>query len=238
LARLFVLHLPAGAFNIIYMNIIQAYHSASNTQKTTTWLFLSLYMLILGIFIMLVSMSTIEETKLKAAADSIKGALSFGVFDEQHIDRGGENISGARLINRINETLANDMAIATLFITQSGLTLYVNFAGDDMFVAGSASILRPRVAVLTRIAGLIKTSDENWRYEVVITVPTDYVSRNTMPEIETLAVQRAAELMRVFASRGVPLTLIKAGVRKMPTSDIQLIFRAVPYEQTGGQGDL
>ncbi|MCL2673635.1 MAG: hypothetical protein FWF01_04560 [Alphaproteobacteria bacterium] len=213
--------------------------NAQMVNKQTLWLFLALYILLMGIFIVLFSISVVLEDRARKVTESVRHSL-------QPLTMSGERnlpvnhlVEGARLIIRLNEILNNDRSVTRVQLAQSGLILHANVNVDAMFSSGSSVMLRPQVVTLRQVAGVLRSRSESWRYEININMPLDYVDARQLPMVETLAKQRAAEVMRVLVDGGVPFSMVSVSVRRTDSPEMVLVFKAIKVtdQDTGNIGE-
>jgi len=168
--------------------------------------------LLLTFFVLLLSMATLDQRKIKEALGSLQGAL--GVLESgQKTEIGKEEIlsrlefveqakqSQSRMLSGIRNYIeqANLSSAVSVIKTDKGIS--VRIMDSVLFESGSATLLDSAKFILEKLAGVIKDSP----YYVMIEGHTDDIPISTarFPSNWELSTARAISVAKFFISQGV-----------------------------------
>ncbi|GHU00456.1 hypothetical protein FACS1894186_1040 [Alphaproteobacteria bacterium] len=200
----------------------------ARTESQTLWLFLSLYLMLLGFFIVLSASATFDAGKAKAASESLNAALSSVRPVSLALGDDDDDPQGARLLARLAGAARLDPSVSAA-PSGNGLDLAIFVPVEAMFHAGSPSIKPGRNALLDRLAGILRNAGQSeWRYRLSAIVPAAYAPDGRLPATPTLASARAAELLRAMVRRGAPPASLSAGIARADGDRVGLYVAASP----------
>ena len=195
----------------------------------TIALFLGLYLVVLAFFILLVTISTLEETKSKKVMDSLSSAFTSIVPPSADLRtfkaKDGDVLAGQEFQQQITGIFSTELAIDQVETVQPGRQMRLMLAADSLFFQGEDRIRESMYPLLDRTVAALSNRPAGLRYdmEFVIGTPTS-ADGKTMPTTETLEVKRAGAFARAMNERGIPPDSISVGMRPGHENQIVIWF--------------
>lgn len=193
----------------------------------TTALFLSLYLLVLAFFIVLVSISSLEEVKSKAVMNSLTSTFSsllpttdLNVFSS----REGQILAGKAFQEQITSIFATDIQVAKVEVLQPGRLMQVTMDSDSLFQPGTTDIREAQVPLLDRVVANLSANTPGLRYDLEFIIGSPYATDHNLPITETLETDRAGAFARAILARGAPPSNIAVGIEPGDAGKIVLRF--------------
>lgn len=220
---------------------------AAQGGDTTLSLFLALYLLVLAFFILLVSISSVEDVKTSAVRDSLTSTFAtvlptsadLTVFQAKE----GEVMAGQRFQEEVTGIFATQLQIAKVEVVQPGKLMRVVFPSDSLFFAGEIRIREASVPLLDRIVASISSRPPGMRFDLQFVIGAKYALDNTLAIGETLEMRRAGAFARELLSRGAPPDSISVGMEPGDPGEIVIWFHTlaedegrVSFEPAPGEG--
>ncbi len=184
----------------------------------TIALFLGLYLVVLAFFILLVTISTLEETKSKKVMDSLSSAFTSIVPPSANLQsfksKDGDVLAGQEFQQQITGIFATELGINKVETVQPGRQMRLVMASDSLFFQGEARIRPAMYPLLDRTVAALSNRPLGLRFdlEFVIGTPT-LADGKTMPVAQTLEVARAGAFARAMFERGIPPDSVSVGMR-------------------------
>ena len=195
----------------------------------TIALFLGLYLVVLAFFILLVTISTLEETKSKRVMDSLSSTFTSIVPPSADLRtfkaKDGDVLAGQEFQQQITGIFATELGIDQIETVQPGRQMRMILAADSLFFKDEARIRPAMYPMLDRTVAALSNRPAGLRFdmEFVIGAPTA-ADGKTMPTEETLEVQRAGAFARAMNERGIPPDSISVGMRPGHVDQIVIWF--------------
>ncbi|HER26288.1 MAG TPA: hypothetical protein ENI69_04185, partial [Rhodospirillales bacterium] len=175
-------------------------------------LFLGLYLLILAFFIMLVSISTLEEVKTKAAMKSLSATFtsilppSLDLTAVSSTD--GAVLAGQNFQQQITNMFSTTIQVSKVDVIQPGRLMRIRLKADVLFEADSAQV-RPSVQpLMDRIVAAVSGRPPGQRFDMEFVVES-----TSATDIEqTLEMLRAGNFARDMLARGLPPDSLAVGL--------------------------
>lgn len=177
--------------------------------------------LLLTFFVLLLSMASLDQRKIKQALGSLQGAL--GVLESgQKSEMGKEEIlsrldfvtkakkSESKMLSGIRNYIEQSNLSSTVSVVKTEKGISVRIMDSVLFGPGGADVLDSAKPVLEKLAGIIKDSP----YNVAVEGHTDDIPISTAryPSNWELSTARATSIAKYFISIGVkPDTLSVSG---------------------------
>jgi len=186
--------------------------------SNTIALFLGLYLVVLAFFILLVTISTLEETKSKKVMDSLSSAFTSIVPPSADLrtfkSKEGDVLAGQEFQQQITGIFATELGIDRVETVQPGRQMRLILASDSLFFQGEARIRPAMYPLLDRAVAALSNRPAGLRFdlEFVIGTPT-LADGKTMPIAQTLEVARAGAFARAMNERGIPPDSVSVGMR-------------------------
>lgn len=194
----------------------------------TIALFLGLFLLVLAFFIMLVSISTIENVKSKEVMDSLTSTFSdlmTPVTDPtDFVSMQGEILAPEEFQERIASVFSTDVAVDRIKVIQPGRVMRVDLQAPELFEDGAAALRPGRTELIDHVVTSLSASQKNIRFEMAFLIGSTTPGSNRLPTNQTLEVSRAGSFARTVLERGAPASSISVGIRDGAPSDITIFF--------------
>lgn len=188
---------------------------------------LSLYLLLLAFFVVLNTISRVEEARLKAVSGSLNETFAAVGLPADHSLRitsnEGEVLADAVLFQRLGSLIKTELAIAEVTEITLGRTLEVSVAQSALYVADQAAIAPEHRQLIDDVARAVRQPPRDMRYDVEILLSSE-------PGNE-LAVARAAYLADVFTAAGVAKRSLLAGLERGGSGKLKLRFHVRPSRE-------
>lgn len=207
---------------------VQIEQAEDGTDHTIA-LFLGLYLVVLAFFILLVTISTLEETKSKKVMDSLSSAFTSIVPPSAELRtfkaKDGDVLAGQEFQQQITGIFATELGIDQVETVKPGRQMRLLLASDSLFFQDEARIRPAMYPLLDRTVAALSNRPMGLRFdlEFVIGTPTQ-ADGKTMPTEESLEVQRAGAFARAMNERGIPPDSISVGMRPGHVGEIVIWF--------------
>lgn len=212
------------------MNDFERMATAKAGGGNTIALFLGLFLLVLAFFILLVSISTIENVKSREVMNSLSSTfanLVAPVTDPtDFVSAKGEILAPEEFQKRITGVFSTDIAVDRIKVVQPGKVMRIDLQALELFEDGK-SILRPgHENLLRRIVSSLKANPNNIRFEMAFLIGNAPAENGDLPTTQTLSVSRAGSFARALIERGAPENTLSVGIRDGAPSDVTIHFYA------------
>jgi len=180
-------------------------------------LFLALYLLVLAFFILLVSISTLEDVKSQAAMDSLSSSFTTILPPSLQLtavsNSEGEVLAGQQFQERVTNIFSTTIQVTSVDVIQPGRLMRVQLDSDILFESGTAKIWESNHPLLDRIVASLSGRPPGFRFDMEFIIGSSYQEGNIMPVEQTLEMSRAGAFVRAMMSRGVPPDSIAVGIQ-------------------------
>lgn len=191
-------------------------------------LFLGLYLLVLAFFILLVSISTLEEVKSKAAMDSLSSTFTTILPPSLHLtadsSADGKVLAGQQFQEQITSIFSTTIQVSKVEVIQPGRLMRVSLNADILFEPGKAKIRETYLPLLDRIVASLSGRPSGQRFDMEFVISSPYTSGKNLPIGETLEMSRAGVYVRDMMARGVPPDSVSIGIKSGPPTEIDIWF--------------
>ena len=191
-------------------------------------LFLGLYLLILAFFIMLVSMSTVEKAKSKAAMESLSATFTSILPPSLNLTAltrsEGDALAGQQFQQQITNIFSTTLQVSKVEVIQPGRLMRVQLKADVMFKPGSDEIRNSSYALMDRIVASVSGRPPGVRYDMEFVIASPYITGTDLPTKQTLEISRAGNFARQMMTRGLPPDSVAVGLKHGTTGDITIWF--------------
>ncbi|MFT5438805.1 MAG: hypothetical protein ACI9MJ_000666 [Alphaproteobacteria bacterium] len=181
---------------------------------------LSLYLLLLAFFVVLNTISRVEDGRRQAVSGSLSETFaSVGIPSDRTIrftSNEGELLGDAAYLQRLGSLIKTEFSIAKVTQTTAGRLLEVTFSLNELFVSDANVIAPERRPLIDNVAAALRTVRPEWRYDVEILVGADPGN--------ALAMARAASLAKLFVAAGIQKRRILAGLVRGDPGNLRLRF--------------
>ena len=204
---------------------------------STIALFLGLYLVVLAFFIMLVTISSVEESKSSSVMNSLNTTFTTVVPPSAALDpfqsKDGEIVAGQEYQEQVTKIFSTSLAVAKVEVVQPGRLMRVTFEPAQLFYDDEVRIRETADALLDQIVATVSSRRAGLRndLEFVINTPNE-PGKKTMSTKQTLNMARAGSFAREMSSRGLPPDSLAVGLRPNRSSQIVMWFYTRDVEET------
>ncbi|MEE8394387.1 MAG: hypothetical protein V3R66_08585 [Rhodospirillales bacterium] len=206
---------------------IPQHHIEKSGSQSTIALFLALYLLILAFFILLVSISTLQDVKAKAAMTSVTTTFSNilppSVELKAFSTEEGEVLAGQAFQEEVTNIFATAIQVAKVETVQPGRLMRVLFPADALFFPGKTEIRQGQFPFLDRIVAALSNRPPGVRYDMEFVIGSPFTGGKNLPIGQTLEIARGGVFARELRNRGAPPDSISIGL--MPGNADEVIIR-------------
>jgi hypothetical protein len=199
------------------------------SSKTGT-LYLSLFLLILAFFIVLVSISRVQETKTNAVKASL-GTTFTKVMDSSVSDftvKDSDDPAGKEFQEEITTIFTTHLQVAKIEIVQPGRLMIARMPASSVFLKNTSE-LNPSIFVfLDRTVAILGSRPLGTHFDMqfIVGAPEGILSVK-----QTLEMKRAGSFARGILSRGAPPDSLSVAL--MPGEPEQITIRFYVRSQIG-----
>lgn len=194
-------------------------------------LFLGLYLLILAFFILLVSLSTIEERKARAVMDSL--SATFAGTERPAGSIGGIR-EGDRLLLTQQELIGAFSALVRVVevdVVKPGQLMRIGLPEAVVFEPGTVGPRAALTPIVDRVVAALSSPPAGLRIETEL-----MIERGNTREARMLAAARADALVRGLIARGAPPARVSIALAKGAQARVWLTFRIDDERPTSANG--
>lgn len=210
------------------MNDFERMATAKGGGGNAITLFLGLFLLVLAFFILLVSISTIENVKSKEVMNSLTSTFSDLVTPvtdpTDFVSMQGEILSPEVFQERIASVFSTDIAVDRIRVIQPGRVMRVDLQALELFVDRTATIRPGHNGLIDRIVASLSANPKGIRYEMAFLIGSTTPESVDLPTSQTLEISRAGNFARTLIERGAPPNAISVGIRDGAATDITIHF--------------
>ncbi|MEK9673498.1 MAG: hypothetical protein VW268_13525 [Rhodospirillaceae bacterium] len=201
----------------------------------TTWLFLSLFLLVLAFFIMLVTISALEDFKSKSVMESLTSTFTSIVPPSTDPTRfkskEGEIITGQQYQETITDVFATAIQVAKIKVVHPGRLMQVQLPARELFVEGQARLQPTKFDLLDRIAAAASGRPPGLRFDLEFIIGSRVGDDGGLPESQTLELARAGAFAREMFDRGLPPDSMAIGLEPGDPDQVTMWFHIRGVEE-------
>ena len=205
--------------------------------SNTVALFLGLYLVVLAFFILLVTMSTLEESKSKKVMDSLSSTFTSIMPPSADLQtfksKDGDVLAGQEFQQQVTGIFATALGIDKVKTVQPGRQMRLMLESDALFFANEARIRPAMYPLLDRTVAALSNRPAGLRFDLEFVIGTATAEDGkTMPVEQTLEVLRAGAFARAMNERGIPPDSLSVGMRLGHVGEIVIWFYTRDIEAT------
>ncbi len=199
-------------------------------------LFLALYLLVLAFFILLVSISTIEDVKSQAAMDSLSSSFTTILPPSLQLtavsSSEGEVLAGQQFQEQVTNIFSTTIQVTSVDVIQPGRLMRVQIGSDILFETDKAQIRKSNYPLLDRIVASLSGRQPGFRYDMEFVIGSSYQPGKIMPIGQTLEMSRAGAFVRAMLERGVPPDSVAVGIQPGNPKETNIWFYVRSSDET------
>lgn len=206
--------------------------AASRSRKgggSNIALFLALYLLLLAFFILLNSISRIQEVKSKAVIESVTATfapsrLAGRIVAPPSADM-GDVLAIEQAQDRIGDTVRSLVPAARVEVLAPGRLMEIVLPVAALFVEGETTLRRGRLPFLDRFVAALSAVPPGYVAELEVLFSTGGDSGPGFPVGQTPELARAGALARGLLARGMPETRLTVGLERDEPGQLRMMVR-------------
>lgn len=179
-------------------------------------LFLGLFLLVLAFFIMLVSISTIEDTKSKQVMDSLSSAFAElmqpTTEPTQFVSKHGDVLQPDEFQAEMTDVFTTAVSVSKVDVVTPGRDMRVDLLARELFEPDSLDLRVARLPMIDRVVASLNRNPPGIRFQTVIMAAVDDPSAVTETAAARLALERVGSIARLLIERGAPPETVSGGL--------------------------
>ncbi len=193
--------------------------------NATILVYLSLFLLLLVFFIVLVSHSTLRDSRVRAALTSVN--QSFAQPRPGATESAPGAGSAAALVlagfKRVGDLFETELALVKIEKSLPGKLLVVSTETNELFEESAALVRRERIGLLDRVArALGDRASVRFELDFLIAVGSEPAGQERFGD----PVAQAAALGRALIADGAPPDAVSVGIEPGPAGTARFLFNA------------
>lgn len=193
-------------------------------------LYLSLYLVLFAIFILLSTFSKREEMRMSAVMGSLNSVFPSSRFNAPEdrnalMSETGDLTPGMVIQERLGGLFAQAVPLAEYRILHKARLMEAVFPAEEIFLQDAAEFRSSSVPLLSHLAGVLASeiSENGDRLEMTIFAHVDGKSGN----IQDLAATRVGNFAQAMLRQGAPVGSVSVALRSGKKNAIRLEFRVL-----------
>ena len=200
------------------INNLKIAKTVPKSRNNTILQFVSIYLLILAFFILLVTISTIDQKKSEAVMDSLQ--LREELSDS---DRGADS-PGQAFIQKLNDLFLKANGVKKIEELKTGKILRIEMGAEALFNNDRATIKVSQRDLIDRIISALSSRPPGFQFDMEFIVGTPIEPSGNLPVNQTLPMARAGAFVRQILGRGAPPDSISIGLGAIDNGEIIFEF--------------
>jgi len=205
--------------------------------SATIALFLGLYLVVLAFFILLVSISSVEDTKSQKVMDSLSSTFTSLLPPSADLTsftaKDGDILAGQEFQQQVTGIFATALGVDKVEVVQPGKQMRLLLNADSLFFKDEARLRPAMQPLLDRTVASLSNRPAGLRFDMEFMIGTPATADGkTMPVEQTLEVERAGAFARAMNERGIPPDSISIGMRPGHLGEIVIWFYTRDVEAT------
>jgi len=198
-------------------------------KDPTLALFLGLYLILLAFFVLLNTMATPKDDRIKAVLGSLLATFSTEILNRvtptEFAASIGEDVALQEYHRDIRTFFEVAVPLARVEYYSAGTVMRVRLPADQLFEPESIRVRGDREELWSRIQRAMQRDVRDKRYELEFIVFTGPFLAGEAPSGRLLEVARAGAFARLLEARGVRRDLIVIGARPGNPDEIEMTFQ-------------
>ena len=210
------------------MSDMDAAPEAAQIEDKSIVLMLGLYLLVLAFFILLVTISTLEEVKTQRVMDSLVSTFTSAIPPTTDLtafqSKEGDILAGQQFQQEITGIFSTTIRVEKVETVQPGKLMRVLIDANVLFNEGTAQVRPANYPLLDRIVTALSSRPSNVRYDMEFIINSRFGEDRIMPIGQTLEMARAGQFARDLLQRGAPPDSISVGLEPGDPNEINIWF--------------
>ncbi len=204
-------------------------------KDPTLALFLGLYLILLAFFVLLNTMATLKEDRVKAVMGSLLATFSSEILNTltptEFTASIGQNLAVDEYHQEVRDFFEVAVPLARIELFSDGRVMRIKLPADQLFEANSATLRADRQDLVNRIIQSLSRRAVGLRYEMEFSTFTGPFLSDEIVSGRVLQVARAGAFARGLVARAVPAESILIGAQPGDPSMVEMTFFVRVVEQ-------
>ena len=201
---------------------------AARRSNPNVMVFLSIFLLMLGFFILLNALSSVEQLRVEMAVGSVAATFSSGRETPSELiaagTRSGVFTQGATFREALEGMFEPSIPLETAALTRPGSVLEARVPARYLYRWSRAELHSRTAPMLETMADNLTRDEPDRRFEVELLLGAGpALARGRAPE-RAFLLERPAAFANALRARGVPGTSIRIALGEAPIGEARLTF--------------
>jgi flagellar motor protein MotB len=179
-------------------------------------------------FVLLFSMSSLEDLKTSAVRASLNSAFASilppSTDPAPLVSLSGRYLGSEEFQGSITNLFSTAIGVEKVEVVQPGSIMRIAMAADSLFVAGGTEVREANLPLVDRVIASLSGRPPGFHFDMEFVIGSNQVDSRTLPVEQTLQMARAGAFVRELLARGVPPDTISIGVRRGRPDQIDMWF--------------
>ncbi len=190
--------------------------TAERSGPDVTLLFLGLFLLVLAFFVLLITISTVEDVKSRAVMDSLSSTFTTVVMPAtdptQFTGKDGEILAANQFQDKITNLFTTAVQVDRVEIVQPGKRMRVVVPTTTLFEDDSSALRPTTPALIERMVAVLSARPPGLRFDMEFVIGTPRSADRSLPLEQTMEMERAGMFARELTARGAPPDSVAVGM--------------------------
>jgi hypothetical protein len=202
----------------------------AEVQKDPTLaLFLGLYLILLAFFVLLNTMATPKQDRVKAVMGSLLSTFSTEILNKMNPTEFTASVGDSLALEEYHREVRDFFQVAIplsrVEFFSAGTVMRVRMPADQMFERGSILLREDREDLIHRITRSLSRKVAGLSYELEFSTFTGPFLANEGATAQIIEIARAGAFARAIQERGAPAESVVIGAQPGSPGDIEMIFQ-------------
>lgn len=197
-------------------------------KDPTLALFLGLYLILLAFFVLLNTMASVKEDRVKAVLGSLLATFSTEILNSENPTEFaasvGEFLTAKEFHGEVRDFFEVAIPLAEVELFSAGRDMRISLPVEEVFEPGTTRIRSDREDLLFRIGTSLRRRVEGMRFELEVSTFTGPFFPDEQAGGHVLEIARASSLAEYLVGHEVPPQSILIGAQPGNPSDLRLTF--------------
>ena len=197
-------------------------------KDPTLSLFLGLYLILLAFFVLLNTMASLKEDRVKAVLGSLLSTFSTEIMNSraptEFTASVGEILASEEFHREIRDFFEVAVPLSRVEFFSAVTMMRITLPADQLFVPGSIVMREDHQEILDRVVRAMSRRVEGLRYDVEFTTFTGPFAAAPTGGAQVLEVARAGAFARTLVERGIGAEAITIGAQPGNPLELSMTF--------------
>lgn len=202
--------------------------TAERDKDPTLALFLGLYLILLAFFVLLNTLATLKEDRVKAVLGSLLSTFSTEILDTanptEFTASVGESLATQEFHREVRDFFEVAVPLARVELFSSGAVMRITLPSAQLFDPGTTVVRQDRQELMFRVVRSLSRRVVGLRYEVEFSTFTGPFLAEEVTAGQVLEIARAGAFARELERRGVPGNSVVIGAQPGNPAEVQMTF--------------